>query len=148
MDMKNGKRWRPTGTALTRRGQVLAVAGDDVARRGGAGVGEVAHLRFGVRVGVRRGKLAGDKVLGFRESLSVLESGEVRGWAGAAEDRRRWRLEEDEAARWRSRRRPQVAGASGRKKGDFRRWSSSLPRPRPLSLSEKEDECELKKAIS
>jgi hypothetical protein len=66
-------RWRPTGTVLARRGQVLTVSSDTVARRGGVGEGEATHLGFRVRVGVGRRKLAGEMVLGFAEGSLVSE---------------------------------------------------------------------------
>jgi hypothetical protein len=58
-------------------GEVLAVADDDAALRGGVGEGEEEHLGFRVRVGVECGKLAGDETLGF--GCGGLVSAEVKG---------------------------------------------------------------------
>jgi hypothetical protein len=63
------KRWWPVGTAPARCGHVLTIASGDAACYGGACGGDVAHLGFRVQVGVGHGKLASDKVLGFRESV-------------------------------------------------------------------------------
>jgi hypothetical protein len=64
------KRWRPMGTAPARCGQVLSIASGDAACCGGACGGEVAHLGFRVQVAVGHGKLASNKVLEFRESVT------------------------------------------------------------------------------
>jgi hypothetical protein len=52
-----------------------------------------------VLVGLGRGKLADEKILGFREGSSVLESGEVRRRARAMDGRRKTIGRKKEACR-------------------------------------------------
>jgi hypothetical protein len=73
-----------------------------------------------VLVGLGRGKLADEKILGFREGSSVLESGEVRRRARAMDGRRK---------------------TIGRKKEACRKWARSKKGRRCVALCLVRPEC-------